>query len=1305
MPWQEVSNPSLTELSPSTIPLITMAVPIQSRSPPRFEVCCDALSVCLFRNVQIGPTSWFQQGYDANQYHNLEGTELVCTGKLGTLPALGHCLMKDTPWRVQASGTSCIEHGVKGMKRGITILLVIVMAVGAIGPNLGLDGPNGSADINAGQQAIAMDHSAIISPSEEPIDPMVDYLLGIDPSGPGPFSGLVPGPLPHSGESRLPWPLVMDAIFLYEDPSTDEWSPLPTREDILDGTVAPVGFENNTEIEIHGKLFEDILEENTTYFDDIGLSNVPFEIQFDGDPITTSSESTGNNTTVLDPFLDTGNGTFMFILDILKPAGEYEIKLIFEGWPTEGQPFYMPLDYTCVVYVNHPTIIDMDLSPDPVTVGEPITITGSVSDDTGRPVTSVPLQIRFDNELIGPSSDGVYIDDVRVQGAGFFDDFEDEDAHQWKTYAVPGRGVADQWEYGSQSGSVGPIAPHSGSNLYGTNLGRNYDRGAWSYLVTPSLNFTVDKEYILSFWAWWYVYWVEDLIYVMVSEDGGATWDEEDPMFFMGSHLTQVDWTYYEFNVSDHVGSEDVRFAFVFYTIDKTLDVRTDGTFAYLYLIPMSTTADQHRFDVVFKGNLLFRTGQSYEDVVVKRITHFEYETNTSKKVGHRNYPLKLVAYLLDNMDEVPSMTIRGHAYIYQVTIFWDKTWTIEDSLGERVGPPRTMDEETGEASINYVVAWDESLGPHNVTFRFPGDDYYTSVEQTDVYYIKAETYIWVPGPQERNAYRGRTVDIHGELRIVPDQSIGAATEPGDPLSGEFVKIMWNDQPIGNRRTNFAGNFSVDYLVPTTHELGDVEVTLEFVGHSLLEPVTLVVNYTVISDTFLTLENQTLYKGNWVWINGTIEDDKKQGVPGMSITIIWRRAPEIGRVVSGENGRFSFQYFVAFEGKIGNISVIARFQGNKIYTANEAAAVYTIKVGTILVRYDSKVEAVRGEQIEIRGKLYEEWGGQKGVEVQRKTVTLIIDEIVVSYKRTAFDGSVAFTAPIDPDKFSYGEVPVEIVFRGTEFYEPSRNVTLIVIKANSILTFAEFRVNGEIFDPLTEVVWRDEETFGRILLQEDNFQPIAFGNVSVYYKDEGLRARERLVVLGITDPQGYFAFTWTIQVNTLGTKTITVKYEGLVEDTFVMKDDHIILPSKVEFNFTYDVPTEDSLIDPSLIITTGEQRLTPGSSLDLVITVRHPDRWYTPDLTYILVEHPTGMRISSDGSVLWTPGEDQLGRHTITVEISDGVNSQTSSFDVNVVEEGSGEDGSMNVLIGLLVAVSFAVIVAVVYLTLVMKRE
>ena len=72
-------------------------------------------------------------------------------------------------------------------------------------------------------------------------------------------------------------------------------------------------------------------------------------------------------------------------------------------------------------------------------------------------------------------------------------------------------------------------------------------------------------------------------------------------------------------------------------------------------------------------------------------------------------------------------------------------------------------------------------------------------------------------------------------------------------------------------------------------------------------------------------------------------------------------------------------------------------------------------------------------------------------------------------------------------------------------------------------------------------------------------------------------------------------------------------------------------------------------------------------------------------------------------AVIWTPDENQLGKHTITVVISDGVDSQTSSFDVNVVEVGKEEDGSLIVLIGLFL-ISLVVVFVVVFFFVLSKR-
>jgi hypothetical protein len=1169
------------------------------------------------------------------------------------------------------------------MKKCLAMLLVLVMSFGTVASALeptDMSRPNGRSA--AGYQSGVPDVSTEISTDVVKGDPMLEYLGSLDPQGPVFPKTPEPGePLPVDDSNELLPLFPSDAIFLYLDSIGDEWNPLPTREDLYSGKIAPVAFENGTQHEIHGKLFEKIIEENTTYYDDIGIPSMPIEIEFDGTPVAQTS-LTGNDTVVIDPFMGTGNGTFQFILDFNKPAGEYELSLKFDGWPPDGPYMYEPLTYRAVIYVNHPSIIDMDVTPDTSKVGDPLTISGSISDDTGRPITSIPLQVWFDLELLGPTSDGVYIDDVEVQGTKLSDDFEDGSQWTWSTYSAPDTAAGVQWESGTPVANVGPIESHSGSKLWGTVLDGNYQRGAWSFLVSQPLNFTANTSYALSFFAWWSVYWEEDFAYVLASSDGGTTWDEANPMLFMGSNLIQPDWTYFEFDVTGYQGSDEVRFAFVFYSIDKTLDVRTDSTFAFQYQIPMDTTADQHKVTVRFKGNLLFRPGQSWEDVDVKRITHFEFEQSYPLKVGHRNNPVKLVCWLKDNMDEVPSRIIRGHTYFYQVTMYWDKTWTIHDSVGDRVGPPCTVASDTGEASINYVIDPDETLGPHNVTFRFPGDDYYTSVQQTDVYYVKAETYILPPPTQERTAYRGQTVSVYADLRIVIEQSLDPI-EPGDPLSSEFVKIYWNGEPIANRRTDFDGMFSADYLVPSTHELGDVVVEFIYEGNSFYEPSSLRVNYTIISDTFIEMEDAVVHKGTWITINGTMTDDKGVGVPGARIYIMWKRAPEIARVTTADDGSFSCEYYIEYENKIGNVSVIARFDGNKIFNPSQKTAIYSVKVGTMLERRDRTFNIIRGESVEIAGKLYERWGSSKGVEVQRVMVTLTINGVLMDMKRTAFDGSVTFTIPVDSDAIKGGNVDLVLSFEGTEFYDGSANITRVFVSVEHLVTFAEIKINGNLFDPSRSVVRLGDTVHGRIHVTDNNFDAVPMWNVSVWYMHDAYIDPEMILASGLTDDQGAFTFTWTLTYQRDGVLKLIGRGDGVTGDGIPRIDLPYIVPPD---------PTDDDIID-----TYGDHQVRPGATLDLEVAPSDPGAWNRDALTFALVEPPEGMVISEDGKISWTPTEDQKGTHEIVVWLYDGQNSRTVTVTVNVSDETSSpvdEKGSILLwMVGSLAAVIMVIVV------------
>ncbi|MCK5254021.1 MAG: DUF4129 domain-containing protein, partial [Thermoplasmata archaeon] len=74
-----------------------------------------------------------------------------------------------------------------------------------------------------------------------------------------------------------------------------------------------------------------------------------------------------------------------------------------------------------------------------------------------------------------------------------------------------------------------------------------------------------------------------------------------------------------------------------------------------------------------------------------------------------------------------------------------------------------------------------------------------------------------------------------------------------------------------------------------------------------------------------------------------------------------------------------------------------------------------------------------------------------------------------------------------------------------------------------------------------------------------------------YYKDEGQRARKRLVDSGLSDSQGFFEFNWTFQVNTIGNKTFIIEYEGLMMDTFLKQGDQVILSSEAQYNVTYNI--------------------------------------------------------------------------------------------------------------------------------------
>ncbi len=914
-------------------------------------------------------------------------------------------------------------------------------------------------------------------------------------------------------------------------------------------------------------------------------------------------------------------------------------------------------------------------------------------------VTSGPLQVWFDDQLMGPTSDGVYIDDVFVGGVDFSDTFDTAGSPGWTTYSAPGVIADNQWEHGSPHNPIGPMAPHSSWGLWGTDIDGDYQRGAWSFLVSPTMDFSEDVTYNLTFWAWWNVYWEDDFAYVLASDDGGATWDEENAMVFMGSSLSHLYWSRFDFNLTAYQGSDDVRLAFVFYSVPKTLNVRHDATFRFSGLVSMTTKAGPRTITVVFEGNLFFQGLAEETELGVRQRAEFSFPPFARDKIGYRNKEITINASLVDSTGAIVDNQLTGEPEVFKVHIHWDPTWTIEDGKGEAVGPPVTVG-EGGEVRANYTVPWDHVLGPARVTFAFLGGTYYEPVEQTDIYYVKAETYFLAPPSQYRITFRGQPVEITADLRIVIDQSIDKL-EPGDPLSGEFVKVFWNGDQIGNRRTTFEGSFSIDYLVPSTFELGAVNVTFEYEGQSLYEPMTTSFEYRVVSETSMVFVDREVYKGTWVQMFGSLHDDKAQPLVGVQVSLDWRGGSQV--LTTDAEGEFSFDHFVEFGDKVGNVTVTAKFGGNNLYLASSVSATYTYKIGTVLVRQDHVRTAMRGEQIQVSARLYEQWGDLRGVEVQREVVTLLIDDMVVSYKRTAFDGSVTFTAPMEVDKFPYGEVNLTLVFTGTEFLEPAMNVTPLVIRARAVLTYAELRVNGELFNQIDERVHYQDEVYGRVLLQDSNFQPIPYQTVAAYYKEADPRATKRIIQSSQTDSQGYFEFDWTFVNRYNGRMSLIVEFAGTREATTYDPDAIIVEPVTSYYNFTYDSPgvePHDFEVD-----TDGDRRVAPGAELVLLVILQDPGDWNPGTLNYSLVDPPAGMTITSDGIIKWTPGEGDEGDHTITVRIYDGDRTETAKIKITVGEEGSAREETRVIVAFIAAGLIIAIVVIIGLVMMFRDRE
>ena len=92
-------------------------------------------------------------------------------------------------------------------------------------------------------------------------------------------------------------------------------------------------------------------------------------------------------------------------------------------------------------------------------------------------------------------------------------------------------------------------------------------------------------------------------------------------------------------------------------------------------------------------------------------------------------------------------------------------------------------------------------------------------------------------------------------------------------------------------------------------------------------------------------------------------------------------------------------------------------------------------------------------------------------------------------------------------------------------------------------------------------------------------------------------------------------------------------------------------------------------------------------------------------LTFKLENVPAGMMINSTGTITWVPNKDQVGKHIITLNVSDGTEHALLEFTINVRKEDSIFSGLNSATLGIVIIVIILIIVLLTVAIIMTKRK
>ena len=728
--------------------------------------------------------------------------------------------------------------------------------------------------------------------------------------------------------------------------------------------------------------------------------------------ITWNNTYRGNTTT--DSY-----GYFNFSFSVNERAGSYPLNVSFDGDENHNASYNETM-----VRVRHPVILNMTISDSVIVVGNNITVNGSIMDDDNNSLDNESLTLKMGDKEIGntPSLNGVFSFNYSLPlntSAGNHTLTVEHPDSAYYTYNSTSKNITVK-RTTKIILSPKTVGRNTNIEINGTlvdNMGGPVAEAevniSWNktYLNTTktnehgtfSLDYHVDSNHTLG------------VVEVNASFNGSDFYTSSEnttnytvirgaTIILKPKNVFRNTTIEVEGSIVDDqgAGAENLMINITLednYSITYSND---SGFFSATYYVSAAHSLGNVNVTVKFSGNDIYPPSEKTVNYTVRTHTNILIFAKTLR----RGEFVDINGTLVDDM---------GNGINGDVEILWDNI-----SLGMAVSG------DGGNFSFGHTVSYHNPLGPVKVDVFFNGSELYGESSNTVFYSIVSNTTIIL---EPKNVFRNSTMEIKG--RIVDDQGAGIWNLTINiTLEGNYNII----------HSNNSGFFSAMYYLPANHSLGNLTVTATFKDSGVYFSSSSSINYSVVSNTTITMPSKTVFKGGYAEITGSVVDDNGLPVKGL-LNIYWN--DEYKGNTASNDGFFTFYYNVSLNQSVGIIEVAVVFPKTGFYISSNNTVKYTIVANTTITF--SVGELVRGEPFTIMGELFENCSGQKGAPGAKRQISIILNDMLIGSVFTETNGSFMFIDTVSTVS-RLGNGTINVIFNGSLYLKPSNASVTVNVK-------------------------------------------------------------------------------------------------------------------------------------------------------------------------------------------------------------------------------------------------------------------